>query len=101
MELSNTSRAFVLHEATLAQVRKLKPNLAVLPWGATEAHNYHLPHGTDVVEATAVAETAAEREPTRCPVHCVAMCSIREQQPAAVAGCDHHNAIRNPASGVV
>jgi creatinine amidohydrolase len=33
--------------------------VAVLPWGATEAHNYHLPYGTDVVEATALAERAA------------------------------------------
>ncbi len=55
------ARSFVLHEANLAQLRKLQPNLAVLPWGATEAHNYHLPHGTDVIEATWVAEVAAER----------------------------------------
>jgi len=55
------SRPFVLHEATLPQLRKLQPNVAVLPWGATEAHNYHLPHGTDVTEATAVAEAAVER----------------------------------------
>ncbi|MEX0748134.1 MAG: creatininase family protein [Rhodothermales bacterium] len=25
-------------------------DVAVLPWGATEAHNYHLPHNTDVAE---------------------------------------------------
>lgn len=56
-----SARPFVLHEATLKQLQSLKPNVAVLPWGATEAHNYHLPHGTDVVEATAVAEAAAER----------------------------------------
>jgi creatinine amidohydrolase len=58
---SHTARPFVLHEATYAQLRALKPNLAVLPWGATEAHNYHLPHGTDCIEAVAVAESAAER----------------------------------------
>lgn len=34
--------------------------MAVLPWGATEAHNQHLPYGTDVIEATAFAESAAE-----------------------------------------
>jgi creatinine amidohydrolase len=61
MPSEGSSRPFVLHEATYPQLRALKPNLAVLPWGATEAHNYHLPHGTDVVEATAVAETAVER----------------------------------------
>jgi creatinine amidohydrolase len=36
-----------------------RPSVAVLPWGATEAHNYHLPHGTDVIEATALAEQSA------------------------------------------
>ncbi len=51
------ARPYVLHEANLAQLQELKPNLAVLPWGATEGHNYHLPHGTDVVEGTALGET--------------------------------------------
>lgn len=32
--------------------------LAVLPWGATEAHNYHLPYATDNIEGTAIAEEA-------------------------------------------
>lgn len=41
-------------------MKEHRPNVAVLPWGATEAHNLHLPHGTDVIEATAVAERAAE-----------------------------------------
>ena len=45
----------------MRQVRRLKPNVAILPWGATEAHNLHLPHGTDNVEATALAEAAAQR----------------------------------------
>src|SRR5579859_2555963 len=37
-----------------------RPKVAVLPWGATEAHNYHLPCGTDVIEATELAGRAAE-----------------------------------------
>src|ERR1035437_4306713 len=61
MSRPHSSRSFVLHEATYAQLRALTPNLAVLPWGATEAHNYHLPHGTDCIEAVDVAESAAER----------------------------------------
>ncbi len=32
---------------------------AILPWGATEAHNHHLPYATDVVEASEVAAEAA------------------------------------------
>ena len=54
----HTARPFILHEATYRQLLDLKPNVAVLPWGATEAHNYHLPHGTDVIEATALGEAA-------------------------------------------
>jgi creatinine amidohydrolase len=52
-------RPFVLHEANYQQLREYRPAVAVLPWGATEAHNYHLPHGTDVIEATVIAERAA------------------------------------------
>lgn len=33
--------------------------MAVLPWGATEAHNRHLPYGTDNYETEAVAAAAA------------------------------------------
>ncbi len=53
------SRPFILFEANYRQLLDYRPNVAVLPWGATEAHNYHLPHGTDVIEATTLAESAA------------------------------------------
>jgi creatinine amidohydrolase len=56
-----TARPHVLLEANLAQLRDLKPNVAILPWGATEAHNYQLPHGTDNVEADSLAHEAAAR----------------------------------------
>ncbi len=42
------------------EVGKRVYEVAVLPWGATEAHNYHLPYGTDVMEAEAFAAAAAE-----------------------------------------
>jgi creatinine amidohydrolase len=54
------ARAYILNEATHPQVKQHAPKVAVLPWGATEAHNRHLPHGTDVIEATALAERAAQ-----------------------------------------
>ena len=54
-------RPFILAETNWKNIKDAKIDLAILPWGATEAHNYHLPHGTDVVEATAVAEAAVER----------------------------------------
>lgn len=46
-------------EANYKQLLGDRPNVAMLPWGATEAHNYHLPHGTDVYEAQLLAEHAA------------------------------------------
>lgn len=52
-------RPWILHEANYRQLRDRLPNVALLPWGATEAHNFHLPHGTDVIEAVALAEQAA------------------------------------------
>src|SRR5471032_107501 len=52
--------SFILLEANFRQLQQYKPNVAILPWGATEAHNYHLPHGTDVIEATVLAEQAAK-----------------------------------------
>jgi creatinine amidohydrolase len=51
-------RPWVLAEATWAAVRDSPPDVVVLPWGATEAHNFHLPYGTDTFEATAIAEEA-------------------------------------------
>jgi creatinine amidohydrolase len=60
MEHPSVNRPHVLHEATLPQARELRPNVAVLPWGATEAHNFHLPHGTDCIEAVALGEAAIE-----------------------------------------
>ena len=44
----------------IGSLAKSRPKVAILPWGATEAHNYHLPYGTDVIEATRIAERAAE-----------------------------------------
>lgn len=35
-------------------------DLALLPWGATEAHNYHLPYGTDILESQHFAAASAD-----------------------------------------
>lgn len=53
-------KPYVLLEANHRQLTERPPVVAVLPWGATEAHNYHLPYGTDVIEATRIAERGAE-----------------------------------------
>ena len=57
---SSSPRPYLLWEANFKQLQDYKPNVAILPWGADGAHNYHLPHATDVIEATGVATRAAQ-----------------------------------------
>lgn len=52
-------RPYILAENNWKTVKETAYTLAVLPWGATEAHNYHLPYGTDIIEAEQVAAEAA------------------------------------------
>lgn len=52
-------RPYILAENHWRTVEDTPYEVAILPWGATEAHNYHLPYGTDVIEATEVAAEAA------------------------------------------
>lgn len=54
-------RPFVLAELTWAQTRHERFEVAILPWGATEAHNTHLPYATDSIQSELVAIRAAER----------------------------------------
>lgn len=58
--MSSNARPFVLAETDWNTVRNESFDIAVLPWGATEAHNYHLPYGTDNYQAEYVAHQAAE-----------------------------------------
>lgn len=52
-------RPYILAENTWKTVKETDYKLAILPWGATEAHNYHLPYGTDIIEAEQVAAEGA------------------------------------------
>src|SRR5687768_16730809 len=52
-------RPYILAETNWKQVRTGGYEVAILPWGATEAHNYHLPYGTDNYESQAVAIESA------------------------------------------
>ena len=49
----------VLAKCHWKYIRNEESDVAVLPWGATEAHNTHLPYGTDILEAEIIAEAAA------------------------------------------
>ena len=53
-------RPYILKETNWDALKKAEFDLAVLPWGATEAHNYHLPYGTDVIEADYIAAESAK-----------------------------------------
>jgi creatinine amidohydrolase len=50
---------WVLSETTWKSVRDAYYEVAILPWGATEAHNFHLPYGTDTIATDRVAREAA------------------------------------------
>ncbi len=54
-----TNRPYILAESNWSAIKESQFELAILPWGATEAHNYHLPYGTDILEAEAIAAEAA------------------------------------------
>jgi len=53
-------RPYILIENTWKQVRKTKYQVAVLPWGATEAHGLHLPYGTDNIQCDYIAAESAK-----------------------------------------
>jgi creatinine amidohydrolase len=52
-------RPYILAETNWKNIQKTTFDLAILPWGATEAHNYHLPYATDVIEADHIAAESA------------------------------------------
>lgn len=53
------SRPYLIAENVWPAVRDGRFDVAVLPWGATEAHNRHLPYATDTIQCDAVAAAAA------------------------------------------
>lgn len=55
----------VLEEMRWPDVRDAKWPVAIMPWGATEPHNTHLPYGTDTILGRTVAARVAELCNTR------------------------------------
>lgn len=51
-------RPWILSEVNYGYVKEHAYDVAVLPMGATEPHNLHLPYGTDMYEATEMASRA-------------------------------------------
>ena len=55
-------RPWILSEMNYGQVKGQPPiEVAVLPFGATEPHNLHLPYGTDTYQVESIGERACER----------------------------------------
>jgi creatinine amidohydrolase len=52
-------RPYILAETNWKAIQETNFELVVLPWGATEAHNFHLPYATDNIEADEIAAEAA------------------------------------------
>ena len=53
-----TQHPWRLSEVTLKQVREIGYEAAVLPFGATEPHNLHLPYATDNIEVVEICDRA-------------------------------------------
>ena len=53
-------RPWKLAEVNYAHIKSHRYEVAVLPCGATEPHNLHLPYGTDMIEGTVVGEKICE-----------------------------------------
>src|SRR6185503_8268842 len=52
---------WILAERTHAFIRSQKWEVAVLPFGATEPHNLHMPYATDNYQVEAIGSRACER----------------------------------------
>ncbi|MCA1802787.1 MAG: creatininase family protein [Rhodothermaceae bacterium] len=48
----------IISKTTWKTVQNTKYEVAVLPWGATEVHNYHLPYATDTIQCDHIAADA-------------------------------------------
>lgn len=52
-------RPYILAETNWKHLKDENIELVILPWGATEAHNFHLPYATDNIESDYIAAEAA------------------------------------------
>ena len=55
-----SDRPYIIAETNWKAVQETEFEVAVLPWGATEAHNYHMPYATDNYQVEHVCAEAAK-----------------------------------------
>lgn len=67
------NREIDLSVSTYGVARQFKYDVAILPWGATEPHNLHLPYMTDCILSQAVALDAAKRALRQYGVRCMVL----------------------------
>ena len=67
------NRQLDLSVSTYGVARQHQYDVAILPWGATEPHNLHLPYMTDCILSHAVAVDAAERALKEYGVRCMVL----------------------------
>jgi len=67
------NREIDLSVSTYGVARQFKYDVAILPWGATEPHNLHLPYMTDCILSQAIAVDAAQRALDRYGVRCMVL----------------------------
>lgn len=53
-------RPYILSENNWKNLNNKKLKTVILPWGATEPHNFHLPYGTDIFESEYIAAESAK-----------------------------------------
>lgn len=53
------ARPYIIAETNWKSVQETAYEVVVLPWGATEAHNYHLPYATDNMQNEGIAAESA------------------------------------------
>ena len=57
--MSANPRPYILADTNWKTVKETAYQVAILPWGACEAHNYHLPYATDNIQVDFVAAESA------------------------------------------
>jgi len=68
-------QSMILARAHYRELKDARYDLAILPWGATEPHNYHLPYGTDIIESERIAEESV-RIAVGKGARCIALPSV-------------------------
>ena len=58
--MNKSFRPWILAESNYGYIKENQYEVAVLPLGATEPHNLHLPYGTDLFEGTMIGEHICE-----------------------------------------